>query len=142
VDGIRWVVEQAPVPDGDGWARGAVREAPVGARALGRLRMFRYEIRCWQDGSIPDVGEAVGTVRWNDAAAARRVLALVPEVPPLVWGRDEVGAGDMWTSNGIVAWLLASAGLDAAAVQPPAGGRAPGWSAGVAVARRRVVACG
>lgn len=43
----------------------------------------------------------------------------------------------MWNSNSVTAWLLVSAGLDAAASQPPNGGRAPGWDAGVAVAKRR-----
>jgi hypothetical protein len=42
----------------------------------------------------------------------------------------------MWNSNSIIAWLLERAGIDAAAVAPPSGGRAPGWAAGVAVARR------
>jgi hypothetical protein len=42
----------------------------------------------------------------------------------------------MWTSNAIVAWLLQTAGLQAASILPPAGGRAPGWRAGVVVAGR------
>jgi hypothetical protein len=41
----------------------------------------------------------------------------------------------MWNSNSTIAWLIARAGLDAESIQPPAGGRAPGWRAGVAVAR-------
>ena len=39
----------------------------------------------------------------------------------------------------MIAWLLAWAGVVAEAVRPPAGGRAPGWAAGLAVARRRPV---
>jgi hypothetical protein len=42
----------------------------------------------------------------------------------------------MWNSNSIVAWLVARAGLDADAIVPPMGGRAPGWNAGLLVARR------
>ena len=42
----------------------------------------------------------------------------------------------MWNSNAIVAWLLTTAGIDARAVRMPGGGRAPGWDAGIAVARR------
>jgi len=42
----------------------------------------------------------------------------------------------MWNSNSIVAWLLARARLGAEATRPPAGGRAPGWRAGLVVARR------
>jgi hypothetical protein len=40
-----------------------------------------------------------------------------------------------WNSNSVIAWLLARAGLSAETVRPPPGGRAPGWAAGVAVAR-------
>jgi hypothetical protein len=61
----------------------------------------------------------------------------VPSVPTPVWGRDELGAGEMWNSNSITAWLLASAGLPVEEIRPPAGGRAPGWNAGISVARRR-----
>jgi hypothetical protein len=53
-----------------------------------------------------------------------------------VWGRDEQGAGEMWNSNSFIAWLIASSGLDAESIHVPAGGRAPGWRAGLVVARR------
>jgi hypothetical protein len=43
----------------------------------------------------------------------------------------------MWNSNSLISWLIARAGLDIDTVQPPAGGRAPGWDAGVTVARRQ-----
>jgi hypothetical protein len=77
---------------------------------------------------------------WNERTAdrgvdARCVLELVPGVPALVWGRDELGVGDMWNSNPVIFWVLARAGLDAGRVHPPAGGRAPGWEAGLAAAR-------
>lgn len=136
--GERYVIEVAPIPDGHGArTRGVVAEGPVGARWAGRRRLFRYEVRRWPGGDIPDLGWAVGDpLRLSeDAATAERVLALVPDVPTLVWGRDELGAGDMWNSNSVVAWLLAGAGLDAAAVVPPRGGRAPGWRAGLVAAR-------
>lgn len=134
----RYVVEQTPVPDEAGAHRGVVAQGPVGLRAAGRLRIFRYEIRRWRDGVIPDVAEAVGgPCRVSrDVGTARRVLDLAPQVPTPTWGRDELGAGEMWNSNAIVAWLLERAGLDAAGLAPPAGGRAPGWNAGVRVARR------
>jgi hypothetical protein len=61
---------------------------------------------------------------------------MAPAVPTLVWGRDEARAGEMWNSNSVVAWLLVGAGLPADRLTPPCGGRSPGWSAGVAVARR------
>jgi hypothetical protein len=50
--------------------------------------------------------------------------------------RDELRTGEMWNSNSVISWLLTRAAIDVAAVAPPAGGRAPGWAAGVAVARR------
>jgi hypothetical protein len=62
------------------------------------------------------------------------VVDLAHSAPLPVWGRDELGAGEMWNSNSFVAWLIERAGLDAASIQPPPGGRAPGWQAGVAVA--------
>lgn len=119
-------------------ARGVAVEGPVGGRLLGRSGVLRYEVRCWRGGSIPDVGEAVDSPRrlTDDLAAARRILELVPSVPRLVWGRDELGVGEMWNSNSVVAWLLARAGLPAADVSAPDGGRAPGWDAGVAAAAR------
>ncbi len=136
----RFVIEQAPVRDRGGARRGVVAEGPVGARWAGRLRIFRYEIRLWRDGRIPDVAEAVESPRRlsDEEDRARRVLEVLPRVPTPVWGRDELGTGEMWNSNSVIAWAIARSGLDADAVRPPAGGRAPGWHAGVAVARGRV----
>jgi hypothetical protein len=136
----RFVVEQAPVADTAGAAqRGVVAEGPVGARWARRVRIFRYEVRRWRDGVVPDVAEAVGGPRrlTEDPLLARRLWETVPSVPTPVWGRDELGAGEMWNSNSITAWLLASAGLPVEEIRPPAGGRAPGWNAGISVARRR-----
>ena len=103
--------------------------------------VFRYEVRRWRDGAIPDLAEEVaGPVRLSDdPATAQRLLALVPQVPTPVWGRDELGAGEMWNSNSTISWLLTRSGVDAGAVPLPPGGRAPGWDAGVAVARRATV---
>jgi hypothetical protein len=58
----------------------------------------------------------------------------------LVWGRDEVGAGEMWNSNSMIAWLIARTGLDIDSIKPPAGGRAPGWNAGLVMAARESAA--
>lgn len=137
VDGSRHVIEMAPIPDRHGGARGVVAEGPVGSRLVGGLRIFRYEVRVWRDGVIPDLDEAVDSPRTlsGDPALARRALDLVPEVPTPVWGRDELRAGEMWNSNSLTSWLLARCGL-AEGVEPPANGRAPGWRAGLAVAAR------
>jgi hypothetical protein len=132
------VIEQTPVPDERGELRGVVGGGAVGLRSAGRFRVFRYEIRCWLSGMIPDAGEAVGgPVRLSgDIAIARRVIATVRAVPTPVWGRDQLDAGEMWNPNSVVAWVLAHGGIEAAEVHPPQGGRAPGWNAGVAVAGR------
>jgi hypothetical protein len=134
----RFVIETTPVPPGDGVERGVVAEGAVGTRAAGRFRLFRYEVRRWRGGVIPDIAEAVESPRHlsEDPARARRLLELVPQVPTPVWGRDELRAGDMWNSNSVISWLMARAGLDVESVHPPLGGRAPGWPAGIVVARR------
>jgi hypothetical protein len=134
-----FVIEQAPVRDERGEQRGVVAEGAVGNRWAGRLRLFRYEIRRWRGGAIPDVGEAVESPRrlTEDQDRARRVLELVARVPTPVWGRDDLGTGDMWNSNSVISWLLARSGIDVESIQPPAGGRAPGWRAGIVVARRQ-----
>ena len=134
----RFVIEMAPVRDGDGPKRGVVAEGPVGTRSAGRLRLFRYEVRRWLGGEIPDVAEAVDSPRrlTDDPGAARRILDQVADVPRLIWGRDELGAGDMWNSNSLVSWLLARAELRPDSLRPPGGGRAPGWDAGLVAAAR------
>jgi hypothetical protein len=136
--GQRFVIEMAPVWSERAPDRGVQVEGPVGLRPLGALRAFRYEVRCWRDGRIPDRAEAVDSPRRVSEEPERvaRVLALVRRVPAYTWGRDELGCGDMWNSNSLVAWLLASTGEDGAAVEPPAGGRAPGWQAGLVLAGR------
>ena len=67
---------------------------------------------------------------------ARRLLELVGSLPTPVWGREELGTGEMWNSNSVIAWLLARSGQATDAIRPSAGGRAPGWQAGLAVAHR------
>ena len=133
-----YVIEQAPVRDGRGAERGVVAEGAVGSRRAARFRIFRYELRCWRGGVIPDADEAVESPRQltSDPDVARRLLELVHDVPTVVWGRDELRAGEMWNSNSLIAWLLARAGLPAATIHAPAGGRAPGWNAGLVVAAR------
>jgi len=134
----RFVIEQAPVPDGNGRARGVVAGGAVGSRWAGRFRIFRYEVRCWRCGVIPDINEAVDSPQrlTDDPDVARRLIDLAPHVPTPVWGRDGLGVGEMWNSNSIIAWLIVGCGLPAESIHPPAGGRAPGWHAGVAAALR------
>ena len=134
----RYMIEQAPVPDANGRDRGVVATGPVGVRSAGRFRIFRYEVRCWLNGVIPDLGRARSSpIRVSDGPdGARRVLAVLPSVPTPTWGRDECHTGEMWNSNSVVAWALSRGGIDLAPVAPPVGGRAPGWGAGIEVARR------
>jgi hypothetical protein len=134
----RFVIEMTPTADLNGEERGVVAEGPVGTRWAGRLSLFRYEIRRWRDGVIPDATQAISSpVRvTDDLARARRILDLVPSVPTPVWGRDEFAAGDMWNSNSVTSWLLSGGGIAAGQIQPPSGGRAPGWTAGLVVGAR------
>jgi hypothetical protein len=140
----RFVIEQAPLRASDGAERGVVAEGAVGSRWAGRFRIFRYEVRRWRGGVIPDVDEAVESPQrlTDDADVPRRVLDLVPRVPRAVWGRDELGAGEMWNSNSVISWLVARSGLPTDVIRPPAGGRAPGWQAGLVVARRERLVVG
>jgi hypothetical protein len=140
VDGDRYTIEIAPSPDAHEALRGVAAMGAVGSRHLGRLRLFRYEVRCWRGGCIPDLGAAVGGPRrlTNDPLVARRLVHAVATVPTPVWGRDELRAGEMWNSNSVVAWLIATAGLATEQLGPPAGGRAPGWASGLLVTARAV----
>ena len=133
-----YAVEMTPVPNRRHWERGVVVEGPVGTRWAGRFRIFRYEVRRWRDGVIPDLQYAVGgPIRLSDdAVVAEHILEVLPGVPALTWGRDESGVGDMWSCNSIISWVLRRAGVDTDAIPLPARGRAPGWDAGIAVASR------
>jgi hypothetical protein len=135
-----FAIEMAwPITDGDGALRGVVAEGAVGSGWARLVRTFRYEIRRWRDGLIPDIDEAVDSPQrlTDDPLLARRLLDLVPDVPTPVWGRDELRTGEMWNSNSLISWLIARSGLGVDAVHPPADGRAPGWRAGLVVARRQ-----
>jgi hypothetical protein len=133
-----FVIEQAPAGP-NGADRGVVAQGAVGSRRAGSLRLFRYELRCWRDGLIPDIAEAVDSPRrlTDDEDVAQRLLELVPSVPTHVWGRDELRTGEMWNSNSVISWLIAGCGLSPESIDPPARGRAPGWRAGIVAARRR-----
>ncbi|MGH3459080.1 hypothetical protein [Aeromicrobium sp.] len=133
-----FAIEMGPAWGIDAADRGVVCEGPVGLRWLGRFRSFRYEVRCWRGGGIPDITEAVDSPQRvsSTRSQAEQVLALAPEFPPAAWGRDELIAGEMWNSNSLVAWLLTRSGHDMDGIRPPTHGRAPGWNAGLTVAQR------
>ena len=138
LDADRWTVEMAPAWGGPGHDRGVTTTGPVGLRRLGASPLSRYEVRVWRDGTVPDLAYAVGeAVRVStDPVHVRRLLDAGSRVPALTWGRDELGLGDMWNSNSVVAWMLATSGHLVDTIAPPGGGRAPGWAAGLELARR------
>ena len=80
----RFVIEMAPVWNVDELDRGVVCEGPVGTRWLGRSWLFRYEVRCWLDGHIPDGAEAVASPQRlsNDGAQVSRLLVLASRQEP------------------------------------------------------------
>jgi hypothetical protein len=139
LEGERYTIEIAPTPNADKASRGVIATGAVGSSLIGWLRMFRYEIRCWRGGTIPDLEFAVGRPQrlTTDPQAARRLLDVLPTAPTPVWGRDELGTGDMWNSNSLISWLIAAADLPTDQLHPPPHGRAPGWDAGLEIARRR-----
>lgn len=138
LDGSRYTIESAPEWDRAEPDRGVVVVGPVGLPWLGRSKWFRYEVRRWPDGLIPDVAYAVDSPQRvsDQRQQASAVLELAPTFPPMTWGRDELDTGDMWNSNSLVSWLLIHSGHDIDQIHPPTRGRAPGWNAGIIAARR------
>jgi hypothetical protein len=142
VGAASYTIEMTPAWGADVAERGVVKEGPVGSRWLGSSILFRYEVRCWYQGLIPDVDEAVDSpqVVSTNVVQARQLLALVALVPSLTWGRDELHAGEMWNSNSLTSWLLARSGHPMDLIAPPPHGRAPGWCAGLRLAARQRIA--
>lgn len=138
VDDEDYVIEMAPEWSGPRIDRGVVVTGPVGLQCLGRSALFRYEVRCCRDGTIPDRSWAVDGSRLltDSADTVRLLLRRIRDVPTLTWGRHVLDTGDMWNSNSLVSWLLTVSGIAATALEPPVGARAPGWTAGAAMATR------
>jgi hypothetical protein len=134
----RFVIEMTPVPAHPDRDRGVVAEGTVATKWARPFRVFRYEVRRWRSGVIPDLASAIGSpIQVSaDPAVAERVLELASSIPTPVWGRDELCAGEMWNSNSVTSWLLSRSGIDLDDTRPPRRGRAPGWDAGRRVAGR------
>lgn len=111
---------------------------PVGFHGADRFRLFRYQLRCLSGDALPDEQWAIGSPipLSRDPHIARRILDLARDVPAHTWGRRVPGTNEMWTSDSIIAWLLARAGLDLSTIAPPEGCRAAGWFSGIELARR------
>ena len=136
----RFVIEQAPVRDGNGRERGVVSEGPVASRWAGRWRIFRYEVRLL--ARRLDTGRRRGGRQ--PAATNERSSCGTPAARARAAGADaDVGTrrvlrgGDVELELAESPGSLSAAGSRLASIRPPAGGRAPGWNAGVTVARRR-----
>lgn len=131
----RYVIEQAPVINNLGDDRGVVAEGAVGLHWLGNFKAFRYEVRCWKEGRIPDLDMAEESpVKITDnLKQSRAIIENILSIPTPVWGRDELKAGEMWNSNSVISWVLLKSGVNITSLHPPRGGRAPGWDAGIEV---------
>jgi hypothetical protein len=131
-------------------SRIAGRSLMATAVRVGWLSRARWPAIGWRAAGVPLRGAPLAGQghrrRWrgggepqrlsDDPRQARRLLDLAASLPNLVWGRDELGTGELWNSNSAISWLLARSGLPTDAIRPPAGGRAPGWAAGRVAARR------
>ena len=137
-----WVIEMAPAWGPGPREHGTVRSGPVGLRwprALapvplrGALLAQRLHPRPRGGGGQP--------ASWcrPTPSGCGGCCCCTTTFPTATWGRDEMGAGEMWNSNSLVSWLLAASGHDTAALRPPPGGRAPGWDAGLVVAAREEI---
>ena len=120
---------------------GRLYEAVVAARGRRpRRALFHSALELCADGVVSTIEMAPVWIQRGD----RGVVAEGPVGARFLgWSRlfrYEVrcwaGAGEIWNSNSLVAWLLARAGLWTNEIGPPPGGRAPGWDAGLKVAAR------
>lgn len=85
LNGEHYNIEIAPSPNADQASRGVVATGAVGSRFIGWLRLFRYEVRCWRNGSISDLGEAVGgphRLTTDPLIAHRLSISSRPSRPP------------------------------------------------------------
>jgi hypothetical protein len=123
-------LELTPVPRRPGVA--PLMTGAVGAGFAGRLRTFRYQLVALRAESLPDEQWAVSRVDLEAGErTARSILEFAPRAPAHTWGRRVPGTTEMWTSNSVTSWLLTRAGIDVSVLAVPAGGRAPGWRAGI-----------
>ncbi len=111
---------------------------PVGFPGADRVRFLRYQMTCLATERLPDEAWTIASQRLAaDEGLGERILAHASEVPRHTWGWRVRGTSEMWTSDSAISWLLLRAGFDARALAVPAGGRAPGWRAGLELAAKQ-----
>lgn len=135
----RYTIEQTPArPHGE--KRGVVGIGPIGGHWIAHWHLFRYELRRWRDGVIPDIGEAVDSPQRlsSDPAVAKRLLDLLPEVPFLCGAATSSAAVTCGTRTRKLPGCLPARALMSIPSSRPPGGRAPGWHAGLVAAARHL----
>lgn len=128
-DGSRYAIEMTPAWGQGSGPRGVVATGPVGLRSLGALRLFRYEVRCWRSGEIPDLAYAPAPpvdLRVTSGCAGD-LITRVAEVPRLVWGAKSARRRHVELQ---LPHLLAAANLGARRRGPPASRRWQGPGVG------------
>ena len=112
-----FVIEQAPVGTERELAASSPK-APVGsrwARADSDLPLRDPPLARWRDPGRRRGGRQPAAADRGFPLRAGRARSCA-NVPMPVWGRDELGTGEMWNSNSVVAWLIARSGLAVDAV--------------------------
>ena len=134
----RFVIEQAPA-----WRRRRRarrrRRGPGRHPRAGRFRLFRYEVRRWRDGVIPDAAEAVESPHAperRDRLRAATARAGAGDADARM-GPRRTGTGEMWNSTRSSRGSSCAVVSTSSPLAPPRGGRAPGWNAGIVIARRQ-----
>jgi hypothetical protein len=96
---------------------------------LGQGRGGLYTYDCLENLVGCDIHSADRIVPEWQSIAVGDAVKLHPEVGLRV--------ALLYPGTALVSWLLERSGLDTESIHPPAGGRAPGWEAGLVIARRR-----
>ena len=119
--------------------RGVVSGGAVGSCWAGPLPDLPLRAAPLAKRVIPDVAEAVESPQrlTTDARSRSASSTSCRRCRHPCGAVTNCGAGEMWNSNSVISWLIARCGLEVEPISPPVGGRAPGWRAGIVVARRQ-----
>jgi hypothetical protein len=72
---------------------------------------------------------------WTDALGDEAASVQGESAHPGLGARRASRGRDV-NSSSVIAWVIARGGIDAGSIEPPSGGHAPGWHAGLIVAAR------